>query len=129
MAPVWPQRSAVARLMAAVRRPNRRASSTVKVQPVAAERARQMLSSRVRDVKIQMPSESSKLRRPRSPATYLATCSPSKGLTRAGCPISVGCTGFPVSIVAVDDVQVSSIFSHCARMAWPFAGPSTGVEP
>ena len=73
---------------------------------------------------MQMPSESSKLRRPLSPATYRATCSPSNGLIRAGCPISVGCTGLPVSIVAVDDVHVSSISSHRARWSWP-----RGVAP
>src|SRR5499426_3457335 len=122
MAPVWPQRSAVARLIAAVRFPKRSASSTVKVQPVAAESARQMFSRRVRDVKMQMPSESSKARRPRSPATYLATCSPSNGLMRAGWPTSVGCTGLPVSIVAVEDVHVSSISSQRARWSWPRGG-------
>src|SRR5947199_357454 len=50
---------------------------------------------------MQMPSESSNARRPRQPATSLATSTPSNGLMRAGSPSSVWWTGLPVSIVAV----------------------------
>ena len=74
---------------------------------------------RVRVVKMQTPSESSKCRRPRMPATIFATCSPSYGLMRAGRPSSVGCTGLPVSIVASAEVQVSSISSQRLRWSWP----------
>src|SRR5205807_2584115 len=86
---------------------------------VAGRSARQRFPSRVRVVKMQMPREPSKPRRPPRPATIFATATPSKGSTRAGTPTSVGCTGLPVFKVLVPEVIVSSISCQRARWSWP----------
>jgi len=70
---------------------------------------------RVRNVKMQPPSESSKCFRPRMPPTMRATSSPLKGLMRPGSPISVWCVAFALSMVPLEDVQVSSISSQRPR--------------
>ena len=70
---------------------------------------------RVRKVNEQPPSESSKCRRPRMPPVSRATCSPSKGVMRPGRPISVWNVGLALSMVPLDDVQVSSISSQRPR--------------
>ena len=47
--------------------------------------------------------------------TSLATCSPSNGLMRPGAPTSVWKVGLALSMVPLDEVQVSSISSQRPR--------------